>query len=130
MQIVDYECEEFDPVVRKWWGQRQDLDFPLEILPPTGLMAMKEDRKVAALFIYETNSLVAILGWPISDPESSKDERDVALDMLFKAAHEKLTNRGFLKIWTTSGVPALQDRMEELGYVVGDKNINQYWKDL
>lgn len=115
------------PIIQQWWKQRLDINFNLEILSDFGYMVDNN----AALFLYPVmGSKVAWLGWPISNPETSKEDRDKALNCLFDIIHKEAKELGFKYIWTTSGVSPVQERLVKQNYVVGDTNINQYWRQL
>lgn len=117
-------------LLKSWWESRQGVDFPTRLLSNLGYVAYEEDKAVATAFLFTTNSKVALLGWPISDPESTPEVRDAALTKIYKGLHGIAKDLGFELIWSTSGIPALQQRLLGLGYTVGDENINQYFKEL
>jgi hypothetical protein len=130
MKLETFEVGKHLTYVKAWWHSRQSVDFHERMLPDCGFVAYEQDRPVAMAFLFTTNSKIAILGWPVSDPESDKQVRDKALNEVFKTLHFLARQKGFEIAWTTSGIPALQKRYENLGYVVGDGNINQYHKEL
>lgn len=130
MILHQYNPDYHNGFIQKWWESRQDIDFPVGLLPDIGKVMYDEEHPVAAAFLYTTNSKIAWVGWPISDPESDKDIRDEALDRIFRNLHDLAKQKKHTMIWSTSGIPSLQERLERLGYIVGDKGINQYFKEL
>lgn len=130
MRLEGYSEEKHGQMLQQWWHSKHALDFNLDLLSETGVLAYVEDVAIAAAFLYLTNSKVAWIGWPVSDPESSKELRDVALNEIFENLHQTARDYDYTLIWTVSGIPALQKRYEELGYLLGDENVNQYFKPL
>ncbi len=130
MRLEFYDPLDHTFLLKSWWESRQGIDFPIRLLSDLGYVAYEEGRAVAAAFLFTTNSKVALLGWPVSDPESSPELRDSALTKIYEELHLVAKDLGFELIWSTAGIPALQKRLLGLGYTVGDENINQYFKEL
>jgi len=130
MYLRSYIPFHHEKLVKQWWESRQNIEFPARLLSDTGMVAYHESRPVAAAFLYLTNSKVAWIGWPISDPESDAEVRSEALNAVFENLQSEARRNGHELIFTISGIPALQKRLEGLGYVVADEGINQYFKEL
>ena len=127
--------EAWDPArhmstVLGWWHSRHGIDFAPELLPTTGYLALTDTTPIAACFIYLTNSKVALIGWPITNPESSKQERHVSLMLLFDILHKVAKEAGCTLVMSYSGVPAIQKRLSDLGYLEGDMEVKQYVKGI
>ena len=117
-------------LIMKWWSQQGDGINP-EFLSDFGYMVDVDSVPTCACFLYPIlGSKVAWIGWPISDPESKKEDRDLALNLLFARMHTDALEMGYKWIWTTSGLEHVQGRLKRLGYIEADTNINQYWKEL
>lgn len=113
--------------LKSWWEERSGIEFNPEVLSSFGYIV----PDVAALYLYPImGSQVCWVGWPISNPKSSKEDRDKALDLLFDIIHKEAKDLGFKYVWTTSGVKPVQDRLAKHQYIPGDININQYWRIL
>jgi len=118
-------------LVRKWWISRMDIDFNSDLLSDFGFMAYEDSGPVAAAFYFPVKgSDVCWAGWPISDPERSKEERSKALNLIFTEIHKVAWVEGYTRVWTISGIPAVQNRLEKLGYIAGDASVTQYYKEL
>ena len=117
--------------VKRWWAERERVPFSDSLASDYGYMAYSENNPVAAMFLYPTKgSSVCMIGWPITDPNTTKEERNLALNELFDKIHKEARLMGYKLVWSFSGVEPVQNRMIELGYVIGDQNINQYFKGL
>jgi len=116
--------------VLSWWKSRSDGINP-DFLSDFGYMVWDGERPLVACFLFPiVGSKIAWLGWPVASPESTKEERDSALPLLFSRMHRDASLMGYAWIWTTSGHPGVQKRLESSGYALGDVGINQYWKEL
>lgn len=86
---------------------------------------------IAYLFLWPTvGSLTCYVGFPISDHTVDKEIRDVALDLAYDEIEHKARAQGFKYIWSMSGLPFVEDRLERHGYIRGDTIVNQYWRIL
>ena len=130
IETREYTSQDFS-LLASWWQSRQQVDLSPSILSDTGYIALSDGQPIAALFLYPIQgSEVCWIGWPISDQESPSEARSEALDALFEVVHLQARDRGYKLVWTTSGVPVVQQRLERHGYEMGDENIKQYWKGL
>ena len=133
IRLVPYKEAAHGELVSGWWRARFDQPLPLDVLSESGYVAFNRGsgRPIAALWLYPIKgSKVAWIGWPLADPESNKEERTAALDALYDIIHVRAKEAGYRYIWTTSNTPPVESRLKGYGYVIGDKNVNQYWKIL
>jgi len=123
--------EKDKPYVKSWWFDRFGMEFSDYLLSAFGSTATYNGSPVAIIFAYPTiGSTIATVGFPVTDPSSHKVVRDSCLNLVYKHAHDKLKTLGYKNIWTVSGIKAVKERLDSFGYVLGDENINQYWKKL
>ena len=99
-------------------------------LPTCGIVVEGKEKPLAAGFLYYTNSDIAWVGWPCSDPSSAKLERDQALDIMLEGLAKMAKVSGYKKIWTTTGHAALSARFDRLEWNKGDENITNFIKVL
>lgn len=117
--------------VKLWWTERKRLPFSEHLVSDHGYLASSEGTPIAALFLFPTvGSSIALVGWPISSPHTVKCERDIALNELFDTIHAEARSMGFKMLWSFSGVLPVQERLTDLGYVAGDRDVVQYYKVL
>ena len=88
----DYETLE------KWWkGFSWESAPRKDILPENGtggLMIEKEDKCVAAVFIYDTNSSLSWITWLVSDPDYKQRDKGLLIETLIKGAEQVSKNMG------------------------------------
>lgn len=111
----------------QWWESHTQTPLHADMVSMYGWVV----EGVAACFLYPAlGSKIAWMGWPISNPESSKETRDEALDLIFDTIHKDAQTMGYRIMLTTSNTPPVQTRLEKHGYSLGDKDVNHYWKAL
>ena len=129
MEIKKYEEETHYKLIRSWWIEREGAAPQSDMLSSHGWISFINKRPIAALWLFPIlNSKVAWVGWPIARLDSSKLERNLALEQVFGIIEREAQKMGYKYIWTTSGTPPVQDRLLDRGYVKGDSDISQYWK--
>lgn len=130
VSIVPYEPKLHDKYVKHWWTERKNIDFPVEILPSAGYAALKDGDPIALLFRYDTNSSLCWAAWPVASLQVSAEERDKTLNALFVKLEQDAKDLGYKKVFTTTGIPKVAERLKKLGYWKGDDGITQYLKGL
>ena len=80
--------------------------------------------------LYQTDSNMALVGFPLANSEVCYEKRKGGLSALFSQMSIILKSLGYTKIWTTSGTPAIMKVLEEENYLNADPNVNVYIKAL
>lgn len=131
MRVRKFDSKEDMLLVKDWWFLREDIVFSSDILSDHGYMAEIDGEPAVAMFFFPVQgSKVAWMGWPISDPDTDKEQRSLALTLLFDTIHEDAKSMGYSVIFTISGLSHVQERLVDHGYLVGDTNVNQFWRAL
>jgi len=102
------------PTVQEWCRMRGMGEFPEGWLPPTGYIV----SNVAAMFWYPTNSKLAFIECVISNPNSTKSERNHALDLITDAIIHDATKAGFLYLQGLSANSSLIGHAKALGFKI------------
>ena len=79
---------------------------------------------------YETDSALGYVAYPISNLSVAKEKRQGAFELLLKGIDRYAISKGYLLLYTTSPLKVVQDALLNVGYGIGDKNVNQYFKRL
>ena len=70
------------------------------------------------------------MGWQISNPEATKEEKKGCLDYLINAAEEYGRSLGYDVIFTTSNVKPVVEVFNHRKYTTGDVGVDHYLKQL
>lgn len=121
MEVRPYKVEDYEELF-KWWSKHNWTPLSPDLLPETGYIV----EGYACCFLYKTDSKICWMGWPISNPETDKELRSQALDLIIKELKQKAVDLDYKIIITTTNLEYLGDRYEKHNFVEGDKNITQY----
>jgi len=80
--------------------------------------------------MWNTNSKMAIIGFPVSNPVVPYKERKGGLDFLFKTISLIAELDGYGLLWTTSATESVIESLTKTGWKEADTNVNQYVKTL
>ena len=126
VEVCEVEKEDYE-FIEKWWMEHQG-SFNIELQSPYGLVCFMDQKPVAHCSIFlPKDSLVAQLGWVVSDPKSDRDTRDLALTVMLGEVESYVGDMGYKYVWLGTENKALQDRAEDHEYI-GGMEMKQYWK--
>lgn len=115
------------PILEGFWRQRGFPPVDIGALPPTGLVAVREDGVLlCGAFLVKSDTNVASLAFVSGNPDVLKDERSEALDSVILALVEIGMKCGFAVVGVATNIPALQARYERLGFALTDQNVKCY----
>lgn len=121
-QVYDMLCE--------WWKAKKFPSYPLELLPETTFVCYIGDTPIYSVCQYLTDSKIVWLAWPLTNSDVPLFEKQGGLEYLFSEAEKSSKEQGFKLAFTTSGTAAVIDALLLNDYVVGDEQINHYWKHI
>lgn len=111
------------PTLVSWWNHYKWPGVPEDFLPTEGYIACNEDKPVAAVFTYKTNSKVVLMEWLVSDPASDKEVRDKLISDLIEFVALTVQNQGFRYIYSCIQLPKLIERLKTHGFQLADKDM-------
>ena len=115
----------------EWCRKRDWPEIGDDLLSDYGFLAYTENKHLAACWMYPVKgSNVCWMAFPIANPDTTKEERKEALDLVFETIHDTAKEMGYKYVFTTSNTPPIEDRLKNYGYRTGDENVTQYWGKL
>lgn len=124
-----YKPEDYETLASWWDKHPQWKPVPEEWLPKVGFVVDSDGSPICAGFLYFTNSTIAWLEYIVSDPDSDKETRSEAVDVLINQLTTQAIKVGFKVHFTSVGNPAFQKRLvEKHQYEVGDTNVTQLFR--
>ena len=125
---------DYDTILVEWWRQWDWEPVEKEFLPDDGkggIMVLDGDEPVCAGFVYTTNSKVAWVDWIVSSSTyRKKPQRKEALTLLVETLTNICRNTGHKYSYALLKTHSLVEAYESIGYVKGDKQINEMIKLL
>jgi hypothetical protein len=107
--------------------------FPVVAIENLGkkvFVCYQNGTPIYSIFLWDTDSNMALIGFPLSNRSIPYTFRKGGLAFLLKEATPILAEMGYTKIWTTSGTPRIMEALEEEKYLNADPNVNVYIKIL
>lgn len=131
MEVRLFKKDKDYPIVLEWWNERKQNPAPLDFLSDYGVIVSDGNKDVASLWFYPVVSAkFGIILSPITNPDTTKEERNEALNLCLNTIHVIAKDLGYSTVMCWSNVPAFESRLESHGYVPGDKNCTHYWGGL
>lgn len=119
---------DFETLV-KWCDGRKYTLIDLERIP-TGLVCFDEDKHLAMVFIHKTDSGIGLLSDLISDPESSKSKRELAIGCLIESFMALGSSWGLQKLSFSTKLKTIIDRTERYGFDKIDEGHSWFGRDI
>lgn len=120
MKVIEYSKKHYEEVC-KWWTVRNWMIIPENVLPKTGvIIATKDGVNICAGWLYRTDSNLCAIEWVISNPESAREQRDEAQDLLFKSLLDRLEVGEM--VLGFSEFEAMTERYEKHGFIRSGKH--------
>lgn len=125
MELSIRSIQESDwEMLQNWWKAWGWPEMSKDLLPLNGLGGLiveKENKPIAAGFLYLTNSKVAWTEWIVSDPDYREDDRKECLTMLVRGLEEVAVSTGYKIVLSVGRNKGLLNIHKELGYTVDEK---------
>lgn len=108
--------DELYPIVCSWWKAAGMEPFPRDMLPRHSYV-VSTDKPVIAGFLYkEETAKFGLLGWIISNPESSRTERRECLNTVLDLLYQKAKEEGLRAIFTFMKHDFLVEKLKQDGF--------------
>lgn len=125
IQLIDLEL--FYPIVEEWC---KGNNFPIV---DSGLLSDKvfvcfndKEKPTHCISVYFTNSGICWIGFPITNPKIDIVEKKECLNYLLQSLVFMINEMGYRYIFTTSKTKTIEDKLQTLGFHIGDSNVNHY----
>lgn len=130
MKVKYTKTEDFYPVMKTWWKEREFTEVSPSILPEGTFVCHDDSDNLYSICFYHTDSHLAWVGWPISNPFISKERKEGAFKFLFDEVERYAREAGYHCLFTTTPLPVVKSVLEECGYKLGDEKVDHYLKVL
>lgn len=131
MKVKPVNLKDFYKTLVKWW---EGHNFPVV---DSGFLSDKifvcyneKGDETYAISVYCANSGLCWLGFPVSNPNLTKEEKKGCFDGLLDGVIFFLKKVGYKYIFTTSSTKAVERKLLKFGFNEGDIKVNHYIKKL
>lgn len=120
------------PILHAFWRARGMQALNPRSLPPTGLVAVREEDEtlLCGAFLVKSDTNTASLAFVCGNPLVPREERSEGLDSVILALAGVAREAGYEVLGIATNVPALQARYERLGFRLVDENVKVYGGSL
>jgi len=106
-----------------WYKKRGELRPKMILLPNDGLggfIVEKNEKPVAVIYLYLTNSKMGYFDFLMSDPDYKEKDRPNIIMSLFYYCHKKAVSTGCNCIFFTTAITGVIDKFKKLMSNSGD----------
>lgn len=123
IQLIQFKSEMY-PIIEKWWVGHGQFPVNQELLPQTSAVAQDgEDNLLAAAWVYFDNSVgVAMLAWPVVDPDAKGKQKLKALNIIIDHLTEFVKSLGYGMLIAFSSKESINRLYKKKEFVAFDKN--------
>ena len=104
--------------INLWYKKREELRPKMILLPNNGLggfIVEKDEKPVAVIYLYLTNSKMGYFDFLMSDPDYIEKDRSEIIMSLFHWCTKKAISAGCKCVFVTTAVTGVINKMKELG---------------
>lgn len=113
------------------WVEKRKFNFHPDCGSEFGMMAFDGTRPIASIYFYHILAAkFVLLGFPIGNPDATKEERQSALDFLVAEAEKKAKLLNYKFVVSYPGNKASGSIFTRNNYQVADEGVVQYIKTL
>jgi hypothetical protein len=123
MDIRLFNIEQDYAEVSTWWEAQGWPPVKASWLSTTGYIVTDGDRKLAAGWLYLTNSKAAVFEWMVGNPEASIEDRAEAQDLILRAVDELAQSMDLEMVFTNTDHDKLMERLVKHKYIITDKGM-------
>ena len=118
------------PLLSLWWQHYSGKPLNTLLLPfdKQGLVAVVDEKIIAGVFIFKTNSPVWYCDYLIADPNYKKENRSEIITLLIDKTVKKCFKQGAEGVWCTTPYDKVLNKLKELNYVISKEKHNIIYK--
>lgn len=122
LRAIDLEADH--PVLSLWWEAHGWPVVPAAILPKLGVMALDNDARIAAAFLYMDNSVgVSMLEWLVTNPDATGKQSLGGISAVIGFLTERALEMDYGVMLTSCRQPGLARIYERHGFAKTDEGV-------
>jgi len=118
--------EDIEDVMSWYVGQGFETGIPREALPTRGAIV----DNLACAWLYETDSAVGWIAFPVINPEASKHAAFKAVDAVFDYLLDMAKDLDMSVMFTSFGHSSLKRLALLKNFHEGDTNVSNFWRHV
>jgi hypothetical protein len=113
-----------------YWMEHGFPILNIETLPERLFVIQNNGKDLYCVPVYITDSSMAWIGFPTSNPKATKKEKEGALEILISHVEDILHINNYTHIITTSATKPLMEKFRKCDFVLAEENVNFYTKQI
>lgn len=118
------------PLISEWFMGHDIQPLPKHALSTSGFIVEADLKPLCAIWVYTTNSSLALVRCGISDPKSNKESRNKGLDTLLDHVVKWSKEQGIDALFLESNIPNVLKRAERHGFNITGSNMTHTMRRL
>lgn len=123
MELRAFNKIKHQPILNEWTEKHEWPTIDLNSLPSVGMIAFESNNPIALGFLYDTDSNLSIIGWPMGDPDINHELRNQGIDLVMKGLILTAKNQGKKAIFTYTEHKRMIDRFKRFNFKEAENNL-------
>ncbi len=126
-----FNYEQDNDLISQWRIDQDSNVIPKDVLSPFGFIVELNKTPIVAMWLYPmVGCKMCLIEGLISDPQSLKENRKLALDILFDNIHLVAKDMGYKYIVCMTDNPSVAERVQKYGYGKDSKIYTNFVGEL
>lgn len=129
MLVNKFNPEDYNEI-SSWWTKQDWPAIPLQMLSDSGFIVEEDGVKIAATWIFKTNSPIYLMEWTVANPDISWDKRSEGLELITNEACKWAKKNGAASVFTMTKHERFIDKLKDYGFQVTDSGMTHLIRSL
>ena len=126
-----FKYEDDYELISSWWKSRNHIVIDKDLLSDYGVIAYINNKPIGCMWLYPVlTAKWCMVRFPITDPNTTKEDRNIALDLIFENIHNISKEMGYKYMFCTTNTPNLIKRLEKYNYMFDSKDCSHFYGKL
>jgi hypothetical protein len=139
LSLASHYIKQFDrtnyktiELLQLWWKDKTHANLGTDVMTDFGFICFNsEDRPIVAIFLYPVAGCqMAMIGFPIANPNVFRDERQEALSLLVAGVEKEAKRMQYTYLVSYAGSKGAGELFNRENYKVADQSVTQFVKRL
>ena len=130
MEIKSFNTNTDYNDVSSWWKAQDWPILPESILSDCGFIIKDNNLKIAATWVFKTNSPIYIMEWTVGNPEVSWEKRQEGIQLLTEAASSWSKEHGASYLLTMTKSKRFIEKLKDSGFKETDDEMVHLMRSL
>jgi hypothetical protein len=127
--VIQELKKDFYPTYQAMCERHSFPAFAYPLLPESVFVCYNENKDVLySIWVYNTDSGLAWMAFPVSNLEIKSEDRIGAFDFLIAEVEKWAKRQSYLFLFTTTGNKSVINALENNEFNIGDTNVDHYYK--